>query len=256
MLLCGLQTLRPGCVSIITGCTDSSVPGAYRPPVIPVALELLQEAGTQVLGLPNLPLSCPVPLTRSDHEAASRRMLATAMATGRRGLVFTSVHTVPGSGDGLSTTRVAPGVEGVNDGEVDGDDLASPKLGPAPRRGPRRSRWLEALFPPLGPSALLHQGLSEPRWGGGFQRDRGQGLESMALVGDVREPGASAFKSAPLELSFSSMFDYQWCPHRYYLRKVLGLPVFPTPAMVYGTGMVSMLVVSTCVVCVPSQDNT
>lgn len=33
------------------------------------------------------------------------------------------------------------------------------------------------------------------------------------------------------------MFDYQWCPHRFYLRKVQGLPVFPTPAMVYGTGM-------------------
>ena len=43
---------------------------------------------------------------------------------------------------------------------------------------------------------------------------------------------------APLRLSFSSMSDYDMCPHRYYLKEVEGFPrARASPIMIYGTVM-------------------
>ena len=114
--------------------------------------------------------------------------------------------------------------------EDDGGGVASSGSG----RNVKRSRWLEGIFRGVAIDSGTVAPLLEPP-----RTPTVPVLTPVALQVDSASHSAAAVAAAMvqrLELSFSSLFDYQWCPHRYYLRKVVKLPSFPSPAMSYGKG--------------------
>jgi hypothetical protein len=208
-------------VVIIPSCTDSHIPGAFRSPTIPLPVGAMVAPGvvmqSEVEHADNV--ICSVPVTRSQHEAQSRRLLATAMSRAKHCVLFTSVG--PAQDSSRASHLPSPGHL---------PHTVSEELPAQSARSVKRSRWLDVLFPGPGtaPRPLGMPGVRS-----------GAGPSAVLSSTPPRIAAGSARKgsTAPLlELSFSSLFDYQWCPHRYYLRKVVGLPSFPSPAMSYGTG--------------------
>ena len=194
------------------------MPGAFRSPAIPLPVELLVPPALAHVTPSTSAVVCSHAVTREQHESASRRLLATAMSRARHAVVFSSVVSRPGRA-----------VDAVLDD--DGSGVASSGSG----RNVKRSRWLEGIFRGVAiDSGTVAAPTHEPP-----RTPTVPVLTPAALPVDSASHSAAAVAAAMvqrLELSFSSLFDYQWCPHRYYLRKVVKLPSFPSPAMSYGKG--------------------
>ena len=95
----------------------------------------------------------------------------------------------------------------------------------AGRRRVRCSRYLDAVYADCsavaGPgAAAVAPSLSPP-------------VDVTAALA----PASSAPGTDLLPLSYSSLFDFRSCPHRYYLRKVVGAPQSSNVAMVYGSAL-------------------
>jgi hypothetical protein len=174
-----------------------------------------------------------------------RRLLGTAVSRGRRLAIISSVDTASAVVDDVKATTSSE-TEGRDGGGVachagsDGADAAAVAAavkglralhvdvmhGEVSRRV-RRSRFLDDLF-----DASVSASLSRPPKPVAVASD----TPDAPVVGAVSTPLALPYTGGLLELSFSSLADYQWCPHRFFLRKVVRIPLSPSPAMTYGSG--------------------
>ena len=157
----------------------------------------------------------PTPTTRQEHEATQRRMLASAISRARQRVVMTSVFSVgTAAGAKKAAADVADGGE---------PDVASKT------RAVKRSRFIEVAFG-CPPESITSSGTYvPPKRSSSPQIPRDERSAALPTPHQY-EPGEF------VTLSFSSLFDYQWCPQRYYLRKVAGYPKLLTPGMMYGSG--------------------
>lgn len=160
----------------VTSCSDSVLPGPFRSPQLPVPRPLVDAVYSTA------------PVTRQQHEAHHRRMLAAALSKARVQATLSSAHS------GVAPLRLSRVLVGLTVGDV-------------PRDG-------------------------ETADVGVFSNSATVPLPSAEGSDDEAVPD-----TAPMELSHTAVTDFKTCPKRYYFRKIAKLPVFPSSAMLYGSGM-------------------
>jgi hypothetical protein len=155
--------------------------------------------------------------SRQSHVESHARMLANAMASANERVVISSVVTTSAAGE-----ATVPG---------------------SPHSAKRRSKLLERIFRhPPSRSPLYSHSL------------RTVALHPPRLMTDATGSTPAAFADTDVvQLSFSSMFEYNWCPARYYFRRIACVPTASVPALTYGSG--KGLAAPLCVMCSPTRWN-
>lgn len=197
--------------------SDSTLPGPVSKPALPLP-EPLFAASRQLAEFASPPeaggdpLFLPHPRSAAEHEEWARARVRTLMTNARLGVLF-----------------VAP----------------SRNIS-APASSSRRSRFLNELF---GPAPMMMARAPQLPWDRPVNETLEQLTEVEPLVANSSILSASQnpplspqpvpAPSALLPMSFTSLSEYEWCPHRYFLSRVAKVPQpQPVPAaLLYGRAL-------------------
>lgn len=196
---------------VLPGWSATREPGSFRSSLATLPFEA--PSGSRPSASSGFPASAPgpypsaplpqFPTSRDERMRIRRRVLNTRLAAVRAGVVFLC----PQFGRSGARARVAPAVLDLL-GVSSVTELTALEEAIQWEEAPRTPPLVSAV-----PSA----------------RD-----DFLSRTAGSAEPSALEL---PSTLSFSRVFEYEWCPQRFFLSRVVGVPSRTDPVMLYGSAL-------------------
>ena len=225
-------------VLVLPWASDSSMPGSFYKPPLPLpeplfdAARLLPElavgdgASGEVAAPATATAHPPHPRTASEHVDWARHRLRLLMTQARRGVLFVCpVRSPSAPASSLRRSRFVT--------ELFGPPPALAALSPPP----------PSVCVPSPPAAAAGSAPTAPLPSPPGSTDAAVAAQPPASPSPRDATGSAPGEPAALlelaPMSFTAISEYEWCPHRYYLRRVARLPQpVPAPAaLLYGRAL-------------------